>query len=94
MRKIKSYFHFYLGKFFIPFAFSLFILISFKTFFFMFLSLTLSSLVLWFIHHYINDRKKQTLYFYFNQGISELKLYLFTFILNLAVLIILINLLK
>ncbi len=88
MKNLKSYFHFYFSKFFISLAFGIIILMTIKIFPLAFISLILSSLLVWFIQHYINDKKKQTLYFYFNQGISEFKLYLFTFTVNLTILII------
>ena len=51
-------------------------------------SLILTSIIIWFYNHYINDPKKEKLYLYLNQGISETKLYIFTFLLNLLVIII------
>lgn len=94
MRKIKIYFHFYRNKFFIPLVFGVFILVFSHVFILAFISLMLASVGVWFLNHYIDDRKKQRLYFYFNQGISESKLYIFTFIINLAILIIINNIIK
>ena len=87
MKKLNPYLLFYFGKFFLSLAFSFFVLVWYRIPTLAFITLTLVSLLIWFYHHYLNDKKKQSLYFYFNLGISELKLYLFTFCLNLLILI-------
>jgi hypothetical protein len=94
MRKLKLYFHFYKSKFFITLVFCLFILIKYQNLLLALISLTLASLGVWFVQHYINDKKKESLYFYFNSGISEFKLYFFTFVVNLSILIITNNIFK
>lgn len=87
-KKLKLYLYFFKGKFFIPLIFSVFIVYTFQLLFLGFMGLACTSVFVWFYHHYLNDIKKQHLYFYFNFGLSELQLYIFTFILNLILLLI------
>ena len=51
------------------------------------LVLIATTLLIWFYQNFINDKKKQSLYFYYNLGLTELKLYSFTFLMNLILLI-------
>ena len=88
MKKLRPYLQFYYSKFFISLALGLFVILRYQIPKLAYKGFFLASLLVWMYHHFVNDRKKQSLYFYFNLGISELKLYLFTLFLNLAVLII------
>ena len=45
-------------------------------------------LVIWFFN-WVNNRKKENLYFYFNNGISKIQLYTFTFLIDISILFIL-----
>ena len=51
------------------------------------LALISTTLLVWFYQHFINDKENQDLYFYYNLGLTELKLYSFTFLINLIILI-------
>lgn len=87
MKKFRLYFHFFKSKFFLPLVFSFYISTLEKTFTLSIFTLILLSIITWFYNHYLNDSKKQKLYMYFNLGICELKLYLFTFFINLILLL-------
>ena len=87
MKKLKLYFIFYKNKFAFPLAISLFALYSSKIIPLTILTLVFSTLLIWFYQRFINDKKKQSLYFYYNLGLTETKLYSFTFLVNLFLLI-------
>ena len=87
MKKIQLYFLFYKSKFAFPLAISLFALYSLKIMPLAILILIATTLLIWFYQRFINDKKKQSLYFYYNLGLTELKLYSFTFLINLILLI-------
>ena len=87
MKKIRLYFLFYKSKFTIPLAVGLFALYASRVLSFAILLLSITTLVIWFYQYFINDKKKKSLYFYYNLGLTELQLYLFTFLLNTILLI-------
>ncbi|WP_347175203.1 hypothetical protein [Polaribacter uvawellassae] len=87
MKKINLYFYFYKNKFAFPLALSLFILFSLRAMPLAVLTLAATTFLIWFYQKFINDQKNQTLYFYYNLGITELKLYTFLFFINMIVLI-------
>ncbi|CAL2102025.1 membrane protein of unknown function [Tenacibaculum sp. 190130A14a] len=87
VKKLRLYFLFYRTKFFLSLAFSLFILLKLKAFFWVLIALITAVITTWFYHRFINDRKKQTLYFYYNFGLTEFKLYSFIFFLNFFLLV-------
>ena len=89
MKNLKLYLHFYYSKFFISLSLGAFVILRYQIPKLAFISFFLASLLVWVYHHFINDIKKQSLYFYFNLGLSEIKLYLFTFFLNLFILTVL-----
>ena len=86
MKKITLYFYFYKEEFAFPLGLSLFALLSFRIMPLATLTLTVGTLLIWFYQRYINDKKKQTMYFYYNLGVTEFKLYTFLFFINLAIL--------
>jgi hypothetical protein len=87
MKKINLYFHFYKNKFAFPLALSLFTLFSLGFMPLSVMILAATTFLIWFYQKFINDKKNQTLYFYYNLGLTELKLYTFLFFINMIVLI-------
>lgn len=87
MKKINLYFLFYKKKFAFPLALSLFTLFSLRVMPLAVMILSATTLLIWFYQRFINDKKKQALYFYYNLGLTELKLYTFLFFINLIILI-------
>ena len=85
MRKLKLYFHFYRTKFLVPLAFATAILYVFRVMQLAIFSLITATIGYWFYERFINDKKKEKLYFYYNLGITETKLYLFVIFINLIV---------
>ncbi len=87
MKKINLYFQFYKNKFAFPLTLSLFTLFSLRIMPLAVLTLAATTFLIWFYQKFINDQKNQTLYFYYNLGITELKLYTFLIFINMIVLI-------
>jgi len=87
MKKINLYFLFYREKFLVPLALSLFTLFNFRIMPLAVITLSSTTLLIWFYQHFLTDKKKQTLYFYYNLGATEFKLYTFVFFINLIILI-------
>ncbi len=85
MKKLQLYFLFYKTKFFLPLALTLFVVFKYKMMPLAVLALLTASLLVWFYQNFINDAKKEKLYFYYNMGITELKLYAFVFFINLII---------
>jgi hypothetical protein len=87
MKKMKLYFLFYKAKFLPPLVLALFALLKFKIMPLAVIALITATLLIWFYQRFINDRKKQNMYFYYNLGLTELKLYTFVIFINLTILI-------
>ena len=87
MKKLKLYFLFYKTHFLLPLGLALFALLRFRIMPLAVIVLLITTVTIWFYQRFIDDRKKQKLYFYYNLGFTELKLYGFVFCINLALLI-------
>mgnify|MGYP006085769999 CR=1 FL=1 len=87
MKKTTLYFYFYKEKFAFPLSLSLAALFRFRIMPLATMALLASTLLIWFYQRFINDKKKQTMYFYYNLGLTEFKLYAFLFFINLVILI-------
>jgi hypothetical protein len=87
MKKINHYFLFYKTKFLPPLSLALFTLLKFRIMLLAVITLLATTILIWFYQRYINDKKKQALYFYYNLGLTELKLFTFLFFINLILLI-------
>ena len=93
MKKLTLYFKYYLSIAILPTVVSL-ILIStlieqgFTLIIPAIISKLFIFLMIWFVQ-WLNYRKKQNLYFYFNQGISQINLYSVTLIIDILLLLIL-----
>ncbi|TVZ57191.1 hypothetical protein OD91_2501 [Lutibacter sp. Hel_I_33_5] len=72
--------------FFPPLGLALFTLLKFKAMPLAFFILISTTLLLWLYQRYINDPKNKNLYLYFNLGLTQIKLYSFTFFLNIIIL--------
>ena len=88
MNNIKLYFLFYKSKFLPSLALAVFTLLQFKIMFLAVLSLIISTFLIWFYQRFIGDKKKKELYFYYNLGFTEIKLYTFIFFINFGLLIV------
>jgi len=86
MKKTPIYFHFYKEKFAFPLGLSLFTLFGFRIMPLAVMALITATLLIWFYQRFINDKKKQSLYFYYNLGMTEIKLYSFLLFINLIIL--------
>ena len=87
MKKINLYFLFYKTNFLPPLCLALFTLLKFRIMSLAVLVLLATTILVWFYKHYINDKKKQRLYFYYNLGFTALQLLTFLFFINLILLI-------
>ena len=87
MKSLKLYFLFFKSNFLFPLVLSVFASLYSQNSAQGVITLVVASIMVWFYERFINDSKKQKLYFYFNFGISEFKLHLFTFCINLFLLI-------
>ena len=87
MKRILLYFHFYKRKFIFPLIAAIFALIYTEISTIAIITLIAATILIWFYERYLNDRKKESLYFYLNLGVSELKLYTFLCFVNLIILI-------
>lgn len=87
MKNLKIYFLFYKTKFLLPLVFALFTLLKFKMKQLAALALLATTILIWFYQRFSNDKKKKSLYFYYNLGLTEFKLYAFIFFINLVLLI-------
>ena len=85
MKTLQLYFLFYKTTFFPPLALTLFVVLKYKMMPLALLALLTASLLVCFYQNFINDSKKEKLYFYYNMGITELKLYAFVFFINLII---------
>lgn len=85
MKKLKLYLLFYKTKFLLPLALAIAILYIFRVMPLTVFSLVIATIGYWFYEHFINDKKKEKLYFYYNFGLTESRLYLFVFLINLIV---------
>lgn len=93
MKKIQLFLKYYQSIAVIPIITTLFFSIQIKNLGLSFLIIALFAklfilLVIWFIE-WTNNRKKENLYFYFNNGISQIQLYSFTYLIDCAILFIL-----
>jgi len=87
MKNLKIYFLFYKTKFLPPLALALFTLLKFKVIQLAVLALLTTTILIWVYQRLINDKKKESLYFYYNLGLTELKLYAFIFFINLTLIV-------
>ena len=87
MKKLKLYFLFYKTIFLPPIALAIFALLRYGEMFYGVVALVTTSILVWFYRHFIDDRKQEKLYFYYNLGLTEIKLYGFVFCINLILLI-------
>ena len=94
MKKIRFYLIFYKSKFAFPLFLSVFLLFKSGNIGITLFTLLFSTLALFFYERFLGDPKKKELYFFFNQGISVIKLYGFTLLLNALFLTILFNFLR
>ncbi len=85
MKILKLYFLFYKTTFFPPLALALFALLKLNIMLLATIALLTATLLVWSYQRFVNDKKKKTLYFYYNLGLTELKLYTFVFIINLFI---------
>ncbi len=88
MKTLNLYLRFYLTIFFLPLAMATYIVISTNSIFQGIISLTVTSVIIWFFNQHLSNAKKENLCFFFNLGFSELKLYGFTFVMNCIFMII------
>lgn len=79
---MSLYFLFLKEKIASPIASALFALLISRNLSLSILTLLISLLILWVIERFINDPNKKKLYFYFNFGKTELKLYSFVFLIS------------
>jgi hypothetical protein len=93
MKKIQLLLKYYKSIAVIPILATLFFSFQFKNLGISFLIAALFSklfilIVIWFIE-WINNKKKENLYFYFNNGITQIQLYTFTFLIDCLILFLL-----
>ena len=93
MKKIQLLLKYYKSIAVIPILATLFFSFQFKNLGISFLIAALFSklfilIVIWFIE-WISNRKKENLYFYFNNGITQIQLYTFTFLIDCLILFLL-----
>ncbi|MFD2568982.1 hypothetical protein [Pseudotenacibaculum haliotis] len=82
MKKLRLYLIFYKSTFLFPLIVSVLAFAKEKHIGTAIFALFFATLGIFFYNHFIDDPKKQRLYFFFNHGISETKLYGFIFVLN------------
>lgn len=87
MKTLKLYFIFYKTSFFPPLALALFTLLKFNIMLLATVALITATFLVWSYQRFISDKKKEKLYFYYNLGITELKLHLFVFFINITILV-------
>ena len=87
MRNLKLYFIFYKTKFLFPLLSSIFALFYTNIISIAVITLLAATILVWFYITFLEDRKKTTLYFYYNLGISDFNLYSFVFFVNFIILI-------
>ncbi len=92
MKKIQLFLKYYQSIAVIPIIVTFFLSIQIKNLGLSFLIIALFVklfilLVIWFIE-WSNNRKKENLYFYFNNGISQIQLYGITYLIDITILII------
>jgi len=93
MKKIQLLLKYYKSIAVIPIFASLFFSFQIKNLGLSFLLAAIFSklfilIVIWFIE-WISNRKKENLYFYFNNGITQIQLYTFTFLIDCLILFLL-----
>ncbi|WP_155995107.1 hypothetical protein [Tenacibaculum ovolyticum] len=87
MKTLKLYFIFYKTSFLPPLALAIYALLKFNIMLLATVALTTATFLVWGYQRFISDKKKEKLYFYYNLGITELKLHLFVFFINLTILV-------
>lgn len=87
MKRIHLYLHFFKRKFVFPLIAAIFALLYTEISTIAIITLIAATILVWFYERFINDRKKESFYFYYNLGLSELKLYISLFFINLIILI-------
>lgn len=91
MKKIQLFLKYYQSIAVIPIITTLFFSIQIKSLGISFLVIALFAklfilIVIWFFE-WANNRKKENLYFYFNNGISQIQLYIVSFLIDITILL-------
>ena len=85
MKTLKLYFLFFKTKFLPPLTLAIFVLIKYQLMLLALIAMIVTTLLVYFYDRFIEDRKREKLHFYYNLGITELKLYAFIFFINLFI---------